>query len=130
MNPNASTLYIHCPKCNGSTLILREGSDVVCAACRFDYVSFSSDSPAFESYLVARMRGSAFEKLAAIALHQWVTRLPPADASAAIRAMAGRHGISLPDPASGDPVLRAAAIFGTVVVLLVLGLVLAAVLGS
>lgn len=110
--------------------MVHRGATYVCAACGFDYGVFAKDEPAFERYLVERMREGPMGQLGAIALHQWVSGLGGAASVDAIRAMAARNGIELPDPAKGDPILRGALIFVVVLLVLIAGSITYAILSS
>lgn len=103
-----SSIYVACPGCAATTLIQHTGPTVRCAGCGFDYVTFAKDTPAYEAFLVARMREGLGGQLGAIAVHQWASGLGAADAARTFRELGARHGIALPDPAEGDVVLRRA----------------------
>lgn len=114
-----SSIYVRCPGCGDTTLVQHRGATYVCAACAFDYGALAKDRPAFERFLVERMREGPMGQLGAIAVHQWVSGLGAAESAMKIRTLAASHGIALPDPSAGDPVLRTALIALAVVVVLV-----------
>lgn len=115
-----STIYLRCPGCGDTTLVERRGPTHFCAACGFDYDAFAKQPAAFEAYLVDRMRDGPVALLGAIALHRWVSGQGAAASTRTVRALAAAHAIPLPEPTSGDPVLRGALVF---VALVVVGLV-------
>lgn len=116
-----SSIYVRCPGCDATTLVQHRGPTYVCAACGFDYGALAKDVPAFERYLVDRMREGPMGQLGAIALHQWVSGVGASASVDAIRALAAANGVALPDPAAGDPILRGGLIAVAVIVVLVVG---------
>jgi len=121
MRMQQSSIYVRCPGCSDTTLVVHRGPTYVSAGCGFDYGALAKDEPAFERYLVERMREGPMGQLGAIALHQWVSGMGAAASVDAIRSMAARNGIELPDPAKGDPILRGALIFVVLLVVLIAG---------
>jgi hypothetical protein len=123
-----SSIYLTCPGCAASTLVDREGPRVRCAACGFDYAALRQDTPAYERFLVDRMREGPMGQLAAAALHQWTAPAAGAtggatDSAASFRALAERKGVKLPAPMTTDPVLRTALVAVVVVVVLLVVMV-------
>jgi len=118
-----SSIYLACPGCAATTLLDRRGPQVRCAACGFDYTAFRKDTPAYERFLVDRLREGPRGMLSASTLHQWTSTGGAAESAASLRALAERHGVALPAPMSTDPVLRGALVAIVVIVVLVVGLV-------
>lgn len=118
-----SSIYVRCPGCADTTLVQHRGPTYVCAACGFDYGELAKDAPAFERFLVDRMREGPMGQLGAIAVHQWVSGLGAAASADAIRALAKTHGIALPDPSAGDPILRAGLVAVAVIAISVVAMV-------
>jgi len=118
-----SSIYLTCPGCAAATLLDRRGPQLRCAACGFDYTAFRQDTPAYERFLVDRMREGSGGKLGASALHQWTSTGGAAESAASFRAIAERHGVGLPPAMSTDPILRGGLVVVALIVVLVLGLV-------
>lgn len=114
----SSSIYCRCPACAGLALLDRRGKAVRCAACGYDYTALAGDAPAFEEFLVERLRGDAMEKLSALAVHAFTSELGAEERAAEVRALAARHGIALPE-GGGDPVLRVALVAAAALVTLV-----------
>jgi DNA-binding transcriptional LysR family regulator len=117
-----SSIYLTCPGCAAATLLDRRGPAVRCAACGFDYTAFRKESaPAYERFLVERMREGPGGQLGAAALHQWTGTAGVAESAASLRALAAQHGVALPPPMTTDPILRGALVAVALIVVLVLG---------
>jgi hypothetical protein len=123
-----SSIYLPCPGCAENTLVDREGPLVRCAACGFDYAALRRDTPAYERFLLDRMREGPMGQLGAAALHQWTAPAAGAtggavDSAASFRAIAERGGVALPAPGTADPVLRTALAAVVVIVVLLVVMV-------
>lgn len=101
-----SSIYVTCPGCSETTLILNDARGCRCAGCGLDYQALAADKPRFEAFLVARMREGAASQLGAIAVHQWASGLSAADAAREFRALAERNDVALPPPIDPSAFVR------------------------
>lgn len=119
-----SSIYLKCPGCGDTTLVLRDARGCRCAACTFDYTALASDRPRFESYLVERMREGSMGQLGALALHQWLSGLGTAESTLAYRELAARNGVALPAPWDAHAFARRISIVVALVVVALVATVL------
>jgi len=117
-----STLYATCPGCNEKTLLQELQGKLACAACSFDYASLAEDRPRFEAYLVDRLREGPMGQLVALELHRRLTRMPNMQSIAVVRELATKNGLTLPEPADANKLLRN-ILLGVVLVAVVIGAV-------
>jgi hypothetical protein len=100
-----STIYTKCPGCGDATLVQEMRGSYVCAACGYDYVEkLANNEAALESWAVDTMRTGPVGQLAVLYLYPRITKTPHPVALRAIKAIAAKHHIDLPNGVPLNPV--------------------------
>ena len=92
---NKTSIYLKCPECGDTTLLIEAQGRYFCAQCMYDYTLLKDDPGKLDTVLLETMKGGGFGVLFASALYQKVALAPPQKALAYISDLAQANGLEI-----------------------------------
>ena len=89
-----STIYIKCPQCRETGLLIERQGKYFCANCMYDYALLKDDDTKLDEVLIENLKDS-FGPLFASALYERVKLVPPREATEYVHRLAEENGIDL-----------------------------------
>ena len=89
-----STIYIKCPQCRETGLLIERQGKYFCANCMYDYTLLKDDDTKLDEVLIENLKDS-FGPLFASALYERVKLVPPREATEYVHRLAEENGIDL-----------------------------------
>lgn len=89
-----STIYIKCPQCRETGLLIERQGKYFCANCMYDYALLKDDDTKLDEVLIENLKDS-FGPLFASALYERVKLAPPLEATEYVHRLAEENGIDL-----------------------------------
>lgn len=90
-----STVYLKCPQCRETGLLIERQGKYFCANCMYDYTQLNNDREKLNEVLIENLREGGFGFGFATALYERVTLVPPLEATEYIKKLATDNNIEL-----------------------------------
>lgn len=116
-----STIYVKCPQCRESGLLVDRQGRYFCANCMYDYTDLKEDKDKLEEILIENLKEKGFGPLFAMALYERVTLSTSETANDYIMKLAKENNIQI-IPGKREIVKSFASLF------IILGIVIAIVI--
>lgn len=90
---NRSSIYLQCPGCGDTTLLIEAQGRCFCAKCMYDYTLLKDDRVKLDEVLLKNLKAGGFGALFASALYQKVVLVSPQEAMTHIQNIAQANGL-------------------------------------
>lgn len=90
-----STIYIKCPQCRETGLLIERQGKYFCANCMYDYTQLNDNRGKLDEILIENLQQEGFSPVFATALYERVTLTSPQEANEYITRLAEENNIEL-----------------------------------